>query len=208
MNHSLQEAARALADALNEACAIQARQQQIVETMRQTTESSEQNLLSFLSASQSDPAGEEAQRRRREMNERMRKNVAGANRLDETRALSRQSEQALCDSQIALMRLYAFPEAQAHCENIAITLRDLRLLPFEKTPEIKPPAPSSDFADATLSDEEQKKRKFAMAFDFMQGMSERYREVTQAHEDQAKRAEALLNQACAAAEGFAARTLP
>jgi hypothetical protein len=204
MTRALQEAAQDLVSALNEACAIHAQQKQSTAALHSNTESTEQNFVSLLTAQQSNPLGEETQKRRREMSERMRGAVSEGNRLTDIKAASSQWELSLCDSQTALMRLYAFSEAREVCERIENLLRDLRLPGFAETPEIKPPAPP-DFGPEPDSEEERKKRMARFALDFMQGMTARYKQVTQFHEEQSQRAETLINQAREQAEALTRR---
>ena len=202
MTRSLQAAAQDLAAALNESCAVYTAQKQFTESLRSNTESTEHNLLSLLTAQQSNPSGAESQQQRREMSERMKGRLTEGNRLTEIKAMSRRWEQALCDSQIALMRLYAFPEARESCERIGEALRDLRLLQVAETPEIKPSPPPPDFGSKPDSEEERKKQMAGFALDFMQGMAAHHKEVAQAYEEQSQRTEMLINQVREAAEAL------
>lgn len=161
--------------------------------------------MALLTAQQSDPSGAEAQKQRREMSERMRGALSEGNRLTEIKAASSQWETSLCDSETALMRLYAFPEAQESCEHIAEALRDLRLLGFAETPEIKAFMPSADFGGSPDSEEEQKQQKVTMALNFMQRMTAHHKQVTQFHEEQSQRTETLINQAREQAEALTRR---
>ena len=199
---SLLQSACDLTAALNEACAVYAAQKQFTESLRSNTESTEQNFMSLLTAQQADPSGEETRQRRREMSERMRGKLTEGNRLTEIKVLGRRWEQALCDSQTALMRLYAFPEARESCEQIGDALRNLRLLQVAETPEIRPPAPLPDFGPKPDSEEERKKRTAGFALDFMQGMAAYQKEVSEFHEEQSQRTETLINQAREAAEAL------
>ncbi len=111
---------------------------------------------------------------------------------------------SLCDSQIALMRLYVYPEAQAGAERIAELLRTLRLLQVEHVPRTLPPAPSLPTINAeTASAEERQQQKIGMSLDFMQGMSGYREQVKQSYQEKRNRTETLLKQAYEEAEALA-----
>jgi hypothetical protein len=209
MTHSSQEAAQDLVTALTEACTVCALQQQRADTARQNAETSHQQFLSLLTAQQSDATGAEAEQQRRQWWERAKGDLSaqtGQERFTEMSALSMRWEQALSDSQIALMRLYAFPEALESSERIADMLRSLRLLQTAEPPRTRPPLPSSPRVEGEAPSEgDRKAQKVAMALEFMRGMDRHLEEVRQSYQEKGNRTEALLKQAREEAEALAQR---
>ena len=207
MNYSAQEAVQNLVDALAAARAVYGTQRQSAEDARQNAEGTEEPFLSFLKAQQFDATSAEAQERQRQLLEQMRSRRSsqfGIEHLADMSARNLRWETALCDSQIALMRLYAYPEAQAGAERIAELLRTLRLLQVEHVPRTPPPAPSLPAINTeTASEEERQQQKFGMALDFMQGMSGYREQVRQSYQERSNRTETLLRQAHEEAEALA-----
>lgn len=208
MTVSAQELAQNLVDALGEVRAVEAEQKQRAEAARQQADTSQEQFLSFLRAQQSDAADAEAQQRRQRM-EQMRSRLSslgGADRLSDMSALALRRETALCAGQLALMRLYAFSEAQASAERIAELLRSLRLLQIDTPPATPPPAPSLPEGLAeNASPGDRQQQKIGFALDFFQGMDGYREKVQQRYQDKIERSDALLEQACQEAEALARR---
>ena len=209
MNLSAQEACRNLVDALAEARAVNAEQKQRVEAARQKAESTQEGFLSFLKAQQSDVASAEAQQQRRQQMEQVRSRLSSQGFQEdivESSALNLRWVQAFCDSQIALMRLYAYPEAQASAEQIAAQIRALRLLEVERPLPATLPEPKLPDANAEdLSEEERQREKIGMALNFMQGMDGYRERVKQSYQERSDQTQTLLKQMYEEAEALAQR---
>ncbi len=209
MNLSAQEACQNLVDALAEARAVNAEQKQHTTAARQKAEGVEEQVLSMLKAQQADVASADAQQQLRQYYERTRSRLPSqdeeANRLLHVTSLRLRWETALCDSQLALMRLYAYTEAQAGAEQIAEMLRTLRLLQVKEVPRPRPmpPLPTADIENASQKD--QQRQNIGMALDFIKGMSGYTEQVQQSYQERSDQTQTLLKQIYEEAEALAQR---
>lgn len=208
MVRSSHEAAQDLVSALTEACEVDALQTQRAETARHDAEATREQALSFLAAVKSDPAGLESRTQRGRWLERIRGDLSSERVLgpaEDVAAMSARRQQSLNDSWIALMRLYAFPEARDAAEIIAEVLRTVCAAGDTDTPRTMPvtPLPHADFAE--LSEVDRKKHKAATALDFMHGMDAHVDAVLHSLNEKRNRVGALLAQAREEAEALAQR---
>ena len=208
MIHSPQEAANDLVFALTEAAGVCTLQRERAIVAREAAERDHQQFLSLLTAQQSDAAETEArQQRRRYFQQMQEKHSLGTTQaqISDAAALNARQVQSLGDSQIALMRLYAFPEAREAADHIAALLQSVLMIRAGDRKHILPTPPSTQIIEAIHSGQDQQSRKVSMALDFMRGM-EGYREqVIQSYQEDSSHTTTLLEQSREAAVALAMR---
>lgn len=120
-------------------------------------------------------------------------------------SLSKRREEAFCDCYDALIRLYAYPQAQSGAEKVAALLRSIRLL--EVSDEmLTPPNFASPESPGTTENEtgEQRRQHWAgTALDFLGSMDGFREKVQHTYEEKHEQAVNLLRQAIDEARAIA-----